>query len=314
MEHGTGAIKDKKDKRDYKFKDIALGLSPFDWSIGYDIEQILNHKIKVKDQNGSGSCGGQAWSYYGEVLDPNNEEKSAKFIYAQTFVPPAGSDGRTNSNLVIKKGWGNEIDTTSYQNGLPPTEFFMEQVGDITPQAFSNALTDKALSYANVSNNIDEIALAIRENKGCIIGIYGKNNGTWQSKFPLPPTSLPQAWAHWLYCGKALMINGKKYIGFINSWGESVGDKGWQYISEDYMKYIWSCWTMVYNFPLFKFTKTLKFGMTNNDVKQLQKRLGVIQTGFFGILTRRAVINYQISHGLKGDGICGILTRQKLNL
>lgn len=30
------------------------------------------------------------------------------------------------------------------------------------------------------------------------------------------------------------MIDGKKYIGFLNSWGDTVGEKGWQFIGEDY--------------------------------------------------------------------------------
>lgn len=314
--HGTGAIVDKKDKRDYQFRDVAMGLAPFDWIIGYDVEELIGKKIKVKDQNGSGSCGGQAWSYYGEVLDPDLEEKSAKFVYSHTFVLPAGSAGRTNCDLVIEKGWGDESLTTSYDNGLPPGESFMQRKSDITPEAYADAFVDRGLSYANVESNIDAIALAIRENKGCIIGITGKNNGTWTSKFPLPPNKVDRdSWNHWIYCGKAKMINGKKYIGFLNSWGEGVGDKGWQWISEDYIKYplVWSVWTMVYYFPLFKFTKTLRFGNYNDDVKQLQKRLGLSQDGIFGLRTRYAVVQYQKKHGLKADGIVGPLTIKVLN-
>lgn len=313
--HGTGAIIDKKDKRDYQFKDIAMGLSPFDWTLGYDIEQVIKKLLNSKDQNGSGSCGGQAWGYYGEVLDPENEEKSAKFIYSNTFVLPAGSAGRTNCDFVIKKGWGDERITPSYDNGLPPSEAFMQRHEDISNEAWNHALLDKGLSYANVASNIDDIALAIRENKGCILGVHGTNNGTWLSKFPTPPITINnQCWAHWLYAGKAVMINEKKYIGVKNSWGDEVGEHGWQYLGEEYFKKaIWSVWTMVYDFPIFKFSKTMKLGSFGSEVKQLQKRLGLSQDGIFGLRTRGALIKYQISHGLKGDGICGILTINSLN-
>jgi len=313
---GKGAIKDTKDKRDLLYSDVAMSLPPFDWSKGYDVEQIIGKKLTIKDQNGSSSCGGQAWATLGEALDPDNEEKSSKFIYAFTYVGNGGSAGRTNCERVINVGWGDEDKTPSYENGQPPSESFMERKSDITSLATEHAKIDKGLSYAMVNLNIDEVAQAISNNKGCIIGIYGTNNGTWRTKFPLPPKKIdPSVWAHWVYCGKALMINGKKYIGFANSWGISTGEQGWQYISEDYFKGgVWSCWTMVYNFPKFKFNRDMKIGSTlSPDVKELQKKLGVIQTGLFWTLTRNAVVKYQKTHNLVPDGIVGPKTRAVLN-
>lgn len=312
---GTGAIKDKKDKRDYKYSDavVALGIEPFDWSVGYNIEQILGLKLEVKNQNGSGSCGGQAWSYYGQALDPH-EEKSAKFIYAQTFIPPAGSAGRDNCELVIKKGWGTEALTVSYEAGHAPSEAFMQRKSDITEEAYNQALTEKALSYAQVTLNIDSIAQAVRENKGCIIGITGVDNGSWRTAFPIPfKNGDRNAWNHWLYVGKLKIINGKKHLGVINSWGTTVGEKGWQWLSEDHMPFIWSAWTLVKDFPKFQFTKTLKLYSTDPEVKELQRRLGVVTTGFFFTLTKLAVQKYQKSKGLVPDGIVGPLTRAELN-
>ena len=308
----TGAIKDKKDKRDFQYSKVALGLEPFDWNLGYNVEEVLGIKLTIKNQNGSGSCGGQAFSYYGQPLDPDQDEKSAKFIYSQVFIPPAGSTGRDICNLLITKGWGSEKLTPSY----PATEQFMERKEDITPKAFVQAKTDTALSYANVAINIDTIAQAVRENKGCVIGITGSNNSTWRSAFPIPPYKVDNTcWNHWIYVGCAKIFNGKKYLGFCNSWGQDVGQGGWQWISEDYVKspFIWSCWTLVYNFPKFKFTRTLKLGMRGEDVKELQKRLGVIQTGVFWVLTKRAVELYQSKHHLTVDGIVGINTIFSLN-
>lgn len=49
----------------------------------------------------------------------------------------------------------------------------------------------------------------------------------------------------------------------------------------------------------------LKKGSNGESVKQLQTRLGVNPTGFFGTETEAAVIKWQKSHGLLDDGIVG---------
>jgi len=71
------------------------------------------------------------------------------------------------------------------------------------------------------------------------------------------------------------------------------------------------------------FTRTLKLGMRGNDVQCLQALLNVSpQTGYFGPLTRSAVIKFQEDHadeilapvGLtRGTGVVGPSTRAKLN-
>jgi len=314
----TGAIKDLPDTRDYHFSAIAGSLPPFDWSTEYDVEKIIGKKLKVKDQDGSSSCGGQAWGYYGEVLDSDYEEKSAKFIYAQTFEPGGGTYGRRICDLVVNKGWGDERLTPSYDGWKPAEEAFYTRPQDITPEAFTDAYLDRALSYATVSININSIAQAIRENKGCVIGITGKNNNTWRTAFPLRPDVLDNTtWNHWVFCTGAKLIDGKKFIKIINSWGD-IGEEGHQYISEDYFQYpyVWSAWTMVYNFPKpqkYIFNLTLKLGSRGDEVRELQRRLNLKPDGIFGLKTHLAVKEYQKKHNLFVDGIVGAKTRAELN-
>lgn len=79
---------------------------------------------------------------------------------------------------------------------------------------------------------------------------------------------------------------------------------------------------------VFKFNRNLRFGDRNNDVVELQKRLtsedlfNASITGYFGVLTRSAVIKYQEKYaseilaplGLtRGTGFVGPYTRAKLN-
>ena len=49
--------------------------------------------------------------------------------------------------------------------------------------------------------------------------------------------------------------------------------------------------------------KVLRLGSTGNEVKRLQKALGLIADGIFGRLTHEAVRAYQRSHGLFPNGI-----------
>ena len=310
-----GAIVDRVDTRDFQWSTIGKSSAPFDWNAGFDIETIVG-TLPVKDQNGSYSCGGQAWATLAAVLEAVQtgklEERSAKFIYSQTYQQGGGSSGRDNANIFIKQGAARETVLTSYDNGTPPAEPFMERSGDITATARADAATDKAYAYATVAFDFDTLAQAIRDNHGVIIGLYGQNNGTWNSPYPLPPTQ--NVWAHWIYAGKAKLINGKKYIGLLNSWGTAVGEQGWQWIEEGYVPAIWAAWTHVLasNLP-YKFNTDFGFGATGEDVTQLQARLGVVQLGIFGPLTRAAVKGYQSAHQIPNIGFVGPLTRACLN-
>lgn len=244
----TGAVRDKYDVRDYQFAPRGA----FDWERGFDIEQVIGTKLVVKDQGVSSSCGGQAWSYYGEVLEAiatgTYEPRSARWPYSAVRVPSGGSMGKPLSDFVCKNGFALEKDATSYDEGKPPREPFMSKIPVLSETQMDEAFTSRALSYVQVKANIDTIAQSIADNNGCCIALYGENNGTWKSEFPQPPAH--QDWAHWVYCCKAKMKYGKKYIGFVNSWGEKTGNKGIQWIGEDYFVNgnVWYGWTLVWDY------------------------------------------------------------------
>lgn len=62
------------------------------------------------------------------------------------------------------------------------------------------------------------------------------------------------------------------------------------------------------------FRSNLKVGSRGADVTLLQNDLGVSPaTGYFGPITKAAVITYQRAHGLPSTGFVGPLTRAKLN-
>ncbi len=325
IQHGTGAVLSPVDERDYQWSLLGASAIPFSWDLGYSV----NIPFSLKDQGPSGSCGGQAVAYYGEVLEAmttkTTEERSAKFIYAQASLglPGGGSYLRDNFNIAVKQGWATESVLPSYEDGKPPTEAFMSSKEDITDYARQVATQSKALSYASVDNtSIDAVAQAIANNHGAVILVRGENNGTWLSPYPACTTGMGE-WGHFLYACGAKLIGGKKYIKVKNSWGQ-VGENGFQYISEDFFTkgYIYEVRTMVFaDKPTkFIFNKNLYPGMRNADVLHLQHRLvdegfaTFTPTGFFGAMTTKAVMGYQKAKGIAPvSGLVFNLTRAELN-
>jgi len=325
----TGAIQDTYDSRDYQWSEIGASLPPFDWDKGFNVEDKLGHRIQYKNQQNTSSCGGFAWSYYAQVLEElhtkNYEERRPKFIYAQTHVPSGGSAGRDNAEIFRKKGVAQEKFCKSFKEDGTTDEVFIT-TNNISEEAYKDGLTTRSISYAQVNIDIDMIAQAIEANNGCILGIAGQNNGTWLTEFPKPP--LQSQWRHWVYAFTAIKHEGKKYIGFINSWG-NVGDAGVQWIGEDYFEAlnggaIWSAWTHIINPnpPVnfqHNFTQLLRYGMRNDEVSALQSALQlevgfpVEPTGYFGTITLKYVKLFQKKYGLVADGIVGNKSNAVLN-
>lgn len=337
-EFNPGGLKDRFDSRDFMWDEVGgATTAPFDWNKGFDIEKKLGVKLVVKDQGASFSCGGQAWAYLAEVLEAlatgSYEPRSAKYMYAQTCVPGGGSRGRDNAEVFVTQGVSRESVLTSYFNGAPPSESFMQRSVDITDIVRVNANLTKASAYAQTGTDIESIASAIENNFGAVIGVDGSNNGTWASVFPSIPKTIE--WRHWVYAGKAKMINGNKHIGICNSWGSDVGEAGWQWLGEAYFKKnIWSGWTHVFAPTLpdtfnYNFLKDIKYGQNNMEVAALQDALRadgefpetVQSSGYYGLITARAVLAFQTKYQidsmselikLNGKSV-GPKTRQKLN-
>lgn len=317
--HPSGALMRSPDARDYTpdSPEVGMAPAPFDWEKGYDVEQDLQILLPTKDQGGAGSCGGETISQLGQTISKaylNEEsEKSAKAPYSQVFVPGGGSNSRMLADIYIKQGIYKESLVPSYPSpGTPPTEAFMERSSDISYLAKQDALESAGLfAYVFPNLNIDTIAALMRDHKGALIGLHGSNNGTWLSSHP-SPVKVGDLWAHFMFGGKANLVNGRKTLWCKQSWGKDVAPdtNAWQAITQDHFDYgrIWDAMVLVWSpkppKPAHVFAPGIAFGQTSAEVTALQQALahdGVFNlaaTGYYGAITAAAVLKFRAKHGI----------------
>lgn len=250
-EKGHGAIKREWDDRNIIYSDLIMGAPQFDWNVGFDLSNTI--PFKVEDQDGSSSCVGQAWAKYAEALEFIEtgvyKDLSAHFIYSRIYIPPdGGAYVWKGADCVKNVGVATEATNPSYEAGNAPSEAFM-RIRDDSESTLREAEVFRAKSHAYVEGGIDAFALAIQRQNGLVTGFTGSNEGVSElgGGFIRPPKAGESTWGHAIYCVGAIMINGKKYIKFINSWSANWGDRGYGYIGADYFTsgYIFNGITLV---------------------------------------------------------------------
>lgn len=94
---------------------------------------------------------------------------------------------------------------------------------------------------------MDAMAWQMLMGFGTYFGVYGENNGTWNSEYPQPPQN--PTWGHALYGGKAGLDtkDNLPFISDINSWGNGTDVDGWQKLKKNYFdnNSILSPWTYI---------------------------------------------------------------------
>jgi hypothetical protein len=248
IQFGTGAIQAPVDYRDRIYDGIAFSAAPFDWNTGYDIEKVINTTIPFKDQDGSSSCVGQAWSYYTGVLNTVETGKytvvSAKAYYSQIALDGGGAYIRDGGKLSVDWGAVEECIVPSYENGKAPSETFMRDKTWKDNQDDILAQRLKAKEFRMVADiTMEIIAQGIRDNHGVVGGVNGANNGSWNSLEPIPGK---KEWGHALFFGKAGIDNKGKYIATPNSWGDRFGGQ-WQKLRAEWFtnEYMFNPWLLI---------------------------------------------------------------------
>lgn len=234
--YSAGALLDKYDERDFLFKELigrsAASAMP-NWNLGYS--NPFYKSIPVKDQGSSSACGGEHGAYqaglHEAMLNGVYIEKSARFIYAQNYEKGGGMYGRKIDDQLIKFGVCNEHLLKSGQ-----TEKSMTKSSDITDSIRAQAKFAKAAAYGIVDLTMNSLAQAL-DNGGVVrILIAGKNNGTWHSKYPIAVPYAQTTWNHFLTLVKyGRESGGTNYLEAVNSWGDDIGDGGYQRLTQDFI-------------------------------------------------------------------------------
>lgn len=235
IEHlGKGAIPDTVDERD--FVAPMMGAGVVDWTKTFMVAEPPN-----EDQNGSGSCVGQAWSYYHWQLE--QKDFCRRDIYAWIYLPGGGAYIRDGGLRIVNFG---QDTRNNVQDPNPETEAGME---DRTGLDTTREKINRELNSFVLNKDIDTIALAIEQYKGVVFGVIGTNEGWQNIAHPRPPMNGDSAqWGHCLYLFGHTMLNGKKCLIAKSSWG-TAGNTTVHYISEDYFvnngAYIFNPWTLI---------------------------------------------------------------------
>ena len=253
QQFGTGFVHREPEPTDRVF---AAGLAePVDWQKGFDVRNELKKKLgssfvmPINHQYQTSSCVGQGWSKYSGVIkvmkdiSPNWVEFSPRDVYSHIHLPKGGAYIIQGGLFIRNKGILPDEQLPPYWSGKPglTTEEVMRdrglegglESGDNANPNIYDSLRQlvKGGSVEDVAYDIDSVAKAIRDNYGCVIGVYGENNGTWFSKFPQVGS---MSWGHGLYAMGFIYINGKKYIIVVNSWGNGIGEGGYQFLGEEW--------------------------------------------------------------------------------
>ncbi len=335
-----GATKSPYDARDFQLSAVASLPEVLPTSCFVDVYQLpVWHQHKI------GACDGHAWGKSQQVCELLETGKvvplSARFLYAVSKCLDGAPGEGTYPRLTAKvlKDYGCATEATIPNDTLLDHETYVynRDITKIPKSAFDEAKQYGIAGYAFATLTEEGIKQAIyyaqSRRQGVVMLVQVgdsfwtdvNGNVTWakESILPIRPPKV-------VVSGHEIYPMGYEYEGtrlkiwFLNSWSKDWGDngKGWFWFDE-YKDYISEVMTSIDKAdvpPKFVFTKSMWIGVRGDDVLELQKRLvkegyaTFTPTGFYGILTRQAVVGYQKAKGITpAIGFCGPITIAKLN-
>lgn len=341
---GKGATDKPEDyfgPKAWRHEEIAGAPAPATW-----VEKSLYTgfiSYPKKNQAGSFSCVIQALAKQLAVdeLQENGayRELGPRSIYPYVYLPDGGSSSITATTWAKNHGMTLE----SLLPGDKYNEQAMRSDQGYLKDAKLIATIYKPDSFVECNADFETIASILQgfRNQGIkkviTTSLIGQDNGSWFSTMPVPPKnpSNLSPWYHRVSITDFGLIGGKKVLAFDNSWGEGPGNKGQQFLTQDYAPFLYGG---IYTLnrpddfqqqglqiqpPTYTWNVDLAFGSAGPDVTALQQALQslgmfpissvVKPTGMFFGVTQKGVQLFQAAFGLPITGIVDAITRAKLN-
>ena len=331
----NGALLDTRTEvekaKDFQFSEIVTAINPVVWT---EKNPLTYRRFPIFNQNGSGSCVAQTMAKLLGVMYwlKNNEyvHFSATHIYQRRINAPQGGMAGNDAFEIAKKGATLEV--------LAPSQNMTDEQMDNTKVEKYKSDVGEVFKLGNYImgpvKDLETVASIIQTTNKAVMVWYYFNHDEW-TNVPtiLRPLDVYASTTsrHSVTAVDFTLYQGKKCLVIEDSWGPNFGQGGQRLITEDFhnVRNFFVAHPMMFNFetpiippvPVFTFTKTMKYGDKNNEVKELQKylqRLGFYPANvatdiYFGNVTKQSVVKFQLSRGLIGDGIVGNLTLQALN-
>ena len=302
--------------------------------------------IKVKFQDGVGSCGSMASALDLEINeyleDGKYTELSPRSIYARRRNKPnRGMYADDIGNIITKYGAIPEVFCPSPND----TEAHMSNLDDIVSLYEDFGKATRAGNYIWLyGKDIDKYARVVALDIPVIFTVlFGEHEWGRELAPQIRDTKTKYGHANVFLPSGLVEYQGKKALVDQDSWGTGVGYGGRRIITEDWFlagRILLGLWTKdlnnlaVFNqegkkLPHYQWTRDLYIGKRGADVAMLQTALAMIKddngylfplwkgqapTGYFAGLTRSAVKKFQVKYNITPTlGYFGPKTRAKLN-
>ena len=315
-------------KKDFTSSEVVASAAVVNW---VEKTPAQWRKFPIFQQDGSGSCVAQTEAKEMGIMrflkDGQYVHFSASDIY-QRRSPKTPGMGAINARQIVAEGVTLEVLSPSQnmsdaQMDAVVVEPYKREVGKVfmVPNYLEAPMRD-----------IDAIASTIQATgKGVMVWFFFEIN-EWTDRPAILNHSLTvdAGLRHSVTAVDFALVNGKKCLIIEDSWGTSFGIAGQRVIDEDFFKVRNWYASYLINFkfddpvvskPYHTFNTDMEFGQTNDEVGALQDCLkyeklfptNADSTGYFGALTKKAVIAFQAKYGIAQVGRVGPTTRAKLN-